>query len=122
MSNIVSFTVTVTDHTKPGQDLYDLMVSGAGGTLAGYTVKGGAQALSGFGACGYRSIQVDSGSPGSVYVGDANTANDGTQQGLIIAPGDVWDRDNYGSPMSLQGVYVRASADSTVFNVMVEGS
>ncbi len=116
---VVSFTVTVTDHTKPGQTLFNLMTLGASGTLAGYTVKGGGQALIAFSKVGYRSIQVDSGA-GSVYVGDANTANDGTQQGLTLSGGDMWARDDYGSPITLD-VYARASADSTVFNVMIEG-
>lgn len=116
---VVSFTVTVTDHTKPGQTLFNLMTQGAGGGLAGYTVKGGTQELIGFSKVGYRSIQVDSGA-GLVYVGDANTANDGSQQGLILSSGDVWERDDYGSPITLD-IYARASADETSFNVLVEG-
>jgi hypothetical protein len=115
---IASATVTISDHTKPARSLYDLL---SNGSANGYTVVGGFSGdVSVFGAVAYRSIQVDSGSAGSVYVGDANIANDGSRQGLIISAGDVWDRDNATDCESLQNLFVRASADNTVFNTLVE--
>lgn len=120
MATIVSATVTVTDHTKPAQSLYALLT---GATVAGYSVVGGFSGdVSGFGMVAYRSVQYVSG--GSVYIGDSQIANDGTRQGITLASGALtgWDRDNPVECASLQNLFVRASADSTVFNILVENA
>lgn len=112
--NVASFTVTITDHTKPGRTLLDLVQNGSGN---GYTVVGTVQGNVGWTKVGYRGIQS---LVGTLYAGDAGTANDGSQQGRTIVVNGVWDRDDYGSPISLE-VYVRGGADGDKFNLMIEG-
>lgn len=117
--NIVSATVTVTDHTKPARSLYDLL---ANGTANGYTVVGGLSGdVSVFGMVACRLIQGDTNNgAGKIYVGDSQIANDGSRQGVTLAPGDVWQRDNPVDCASLQNLFIRASADGAKFNAMVE--
>lgn len=115
--NIVSANIIITDHTKPGRTLLDLIQNGSGN---GYTYAGVVQSNVGWSKVGYRSIQLDSGGP--LYIGDGKTANDGSQQGLILSSSGLtgWDRDDYGSPIGLE-IYVRTSADNSSFNLMIEG-
>lgn len=116
--NVASITVTITDKTQPGRTVLDLLQNGSG---SGYTVVGTVQGNVGWTNVGYRGIQALTGNTGSIYVGDAGTANDGSQQGRVLAKGDLFERDDYGSPISL-GVYVRCNTNDDKFNVMVEGS
>lgn len=115
--NVASITVTVTDKTQPGRTVLDLLQNGSGN---GYTVVGTLQGNVGWNKVGYRSIQYVSG--GSIYIGAGDVANDGTCQGITLSASGltVWDRDDYGSPIPLE-IIVRVSANSTVFNIHVEG-
>jgi co-chaperonin GroES (HSP10) len=113
-----SVTITLSDHTKPGQSLATLIGSGA---QAGYTV---AKYSTGIpfrvgDKVSYLSIQGSKGnSAGIIYVGDENVANDGTNQGQELAAGDVviHQGSSYGS-VHLGEIFVRGNTDTNKFNV-----
>jgi hypothetical protein len=120
MATVASATITITDHTKPGRSLYDLLENGSG-TSTGYTVVGGFTGdVSQFSMVAYRSVQADANNSGNIYVGDSKTANDGSRQGVALAKAGFWSRDNPDNCESLANVYVRGGVDNDKFNVMVE--
>ena len=118
---VFSMTVEITDHTAAAQDLATLFKQGS---QTGYTVvpsvdRTGQLIPTTF---GYRSVQASAGNSSgtTIYVGDENTANDGSCQGIELAPGNGWDRDIMTNRAGALGVYVRGSADGVKFNVMLE--
>jgi hypothetical protein len=117
---IWSITVTISDHTAPAQDIATLFKKGSqtGYTVAPATGYPGQLIPTTF---GYVSIQAGVGNgSGKIFVGDANTANDGSQQGLVLAAGNGWDRDLESNRVVAQGLYVRTDTDDSTFNVMLE--
>lgn len=111
-------TITISDHTKPGQSLATLIGSGnqPGYTMAKYST--GIPFRVGD-KVSYLSIQASKGnSSGIIYVGDENVANDASNQGQELAAGDVviHQGSSYGS-VHLGEIYVRGNTDSTKFNL-----
>ena len=111
----MQMTVTITDHTKPARNLYDLATNGSG---TGYTVVGGLSPLNiGASVC-YLSIQASYGNSSTIiYKGNASVANDGSAQEKEMQAGDVDVQQAVQFSVSLNEIYVRASADNGKFNV-----
>ena len=113
-----SVTITISDKTQPAQSLATLIGKGnqSGYTMAAYST--GIPFRVGD-KVSYLSIQGSKGnSSGIIYVGDENTANDGTNQGQELGAGDVviHQGSSYGS-VHLGEIYVRGNTNSNKFSV-----
>lgn len=111
-------TITITDHTQPGQSLSTLIVSG---NQTGYTVAPMSTGLPWLVAnkVSFLSIQASKGnSSGIVYVGDEHTANDDSVQGQELAAGDVviHQGSSYAS-VHLGEIYLRSNTNGMKINI-----
>lgn len=113
-----SVTITIVDKTQPAQSLATLIGSGnqPGYTMAKYSTGIPFRVAD---KVSFLSIQGSKGnSSGIIYVGDENTANDGTNQGQELAAGDVdiHQASSYGS-VHMGEIFVRGNTNTNKFNV-----
>ena len=122
-----AFTVTISDHTKPGLSLWDLVTATQDSSTPGYTIKptpgktGGIPSFQLIGEVSFLLIQAGTGnSSGIIYVGDSNTANDGTLQGCALAAtaAPLIMQASLSGRVSLKDIYVRGNTDTNTFNFM----
>lgn len=117
------FTITVSDITKTVQSLATLL---AGGTIAGYSIAPSIASKSVLGAPGvltqaqYISLQSSyQNGTKKIYKGDENVKTDGTCQAKEMAAGDVDVMTAGLYALSLNEIYITASANGAICNVEV---
>ncbi len=123
-------TITVTDKTKTPASLQTLLgqsmqpqANPSGNTLtgvAGYSVvvTGAGRGFELQSAVAYLSIQFSVQNSGMIgYIGDENVANNGTQQGKELLPGDVDVHQAYSYSVHLGEVFITANTNNAIFSI-----
>jgi len=114
-----SMTITITDTTQAVQNLYTLAFTSPAPT--GYTVvlNDVSASLPGIATLDYLAISASYSNGGNIgYVGGSKTKADGSNQARELAAGDVLQyQKGYSPTISLQSIYLSASANTTKFNV-----
>ena len=123
-------TITLTDKTKPPASILALLSQSfqpqafpSGNTqtgVPGYSVvaSGAGHGFAQVGGVAYLSIQFSVQNSGMVgYVGDESVANNGTNQGKELLPGDVdvHQADEY--TVHLGEIFITANTNLAVFNI-----
>jgi hypothetical protein len=116
-------TITITDITKPVQNLYTLLSQGS---QPGYTVAPAAGfqpsnlTQSQVSAVAYLSVQASYLNAGTiVYKGDENVKSDGSRQSKELAAGDTDVQQAYSYSTYLYEIYLSASANGARINVEI---
>ena len=113
-------TITFTDITQPGLDLYTLLTAAS---TPGYSVaqsQGNQQSsLSTLGRVSYLSIQASPRNAGSQYVyrGGSDMSNNGAKQGKELAAGVIDVMQGIYDEAHLSQIYLRASQNGLIANV-----
>jgi hypothetical protein len=123
-------TITLTDKTQKAASLQTLLGQSmqpqafpSGNTLTG--VPGYSVVVTGAGrgfelqsGVAYLSIQFSVQNSGMTgYIGDENVANNGTQQGKELLPGDVDVHQAYSYSVHLGEIFIMANTNNAIFNV-----
>lgn len=116
---LYSITITITDKTAAAQNLGKLL---SAGSQTGYTVVPSTGYPLAAQSPTWYELQADPGNGANKgFLGDSNTANDGSRQGRVLQAGDLSfpsRLQNVG--LSLQNRYLRTDTNNSVFNLIVE--